>query len=94
MNNSYMGRCLIGELFDKHICEDEFWELVDVERDGVNYQVQAQKNCHTFKGEKFYTLSGYFSVLGEEYRHHFRYDGPANKPFNDVYLIHITSEEI
>jgi len=94
MNNAYVGRCLIGELFDNHIREDEFCELIDIERDGVEYQVQAQKSYHTLMGEKVYTLSGYFSVIGEKYRYHFRYDGPADKPFNDVYLVHISDEDI
>lgn len=94
MRESYVGRCLIGELFDKHICDDEFWDLVEVERDGVKYQVQAAKSCHKCMGEKFYTMHGYFSVIGGEYRYHFRYKGSADKPFDDNYLIHTNSEEI
>lgn len=94
MNKFYVGRYLIGELFDKHINEDDFWELVDIERDGVEYRVQAVKSCHKLEGEKFYTMSGYFSVVNEEYRYHFRYKGAPNKPFNDNYLQHTGSERI
>lgn len=94
MHKVYIGRCLIGELFDKHVLDDCFDETQDIERDGLKYQVQATKYYQTLFGEKTYTMFGSFSIIDENRKYQFRYKGPANEKFDDAFLENTNSVEI